>query len=95
MTNKLIAFGLLVAIYFVFFLNALLIWNAGIPEEISNHYLGESGLLGFMYGLFAVVPVHLGLIIWANRKHKVAWYVALPLFLMPYMVGTIIQGLIF
>ena len=95
MTTKLTIAGILAGIFFVFFLNAILVLNTASPEEISSHFMGPEGLLITIYAIFLVAPIHIGFVIWAAFKKKVAVYLAFPYAFIPYMIGATIQGLMF
>jgi hypothetical protein len=80
-----------VCIYFVFFMNAILVHFRDIPEEIANHFLGEQGITAMIYAIFAVVPFHLFVVIYTVRKKHITWTTALPFIFGPYMLGVSIQ----
>lgn len=94
MKTTLSVVAVLVGAYFVFFMNAVMAYTANIPEEIADHFLGETGIKIIVFAIYAIVPAHLFLVIWAVRKKGVEWSTGLPFFLIPYMLGASIQGMV-
>lgn len=95
MRNRLIFAGVIVNIYCVFFIQAIQVWYTPIPEVWINYWLGFENIKYVLLGGCALFLAHISLVIWAAIKRKVEWHWAIPLLLMPYMIGVIIQGLLF
>lgn len=95
MRNRLIFAGVIVSIYIVFLIQALQVWNSTNPEVWLNYWLGFENITYVFLGGLVLFLSHISLVVWATVKKKVEWHWAIPLALMPFMIGVIIQGLLF
>lgn len=95
MREVLIAVGVLVSVCVVFVLQALIVWYSDNPEIWMSYWLGYPNI-PLILGIACVLFLgHISLVVWAAGKRKVEWHWAIPLTIMPYMIGVIIQGLMF
>ncbi|MFT4602011.1 MAG: hypothetical protein ACI857_002197 [Arenicella sp.] len=95
MKNKLIASGSVVAIATVLVIQAILVNYTTIPEVFATYWLGFENIsiviaLGTLVGI-----AHIAFAIWATAKNKIEWHWAIPLAMMPFMIGAIVQGLLY
>lgn len=95
MRNTLIAIGLLVAVYTGIFIQALLVYYANIPETLLEYWAGYENIPLILNLVYVVVPLHIGFVIYVTYKKKIEWHWAVPLAIMPYMLGATVQGLMF
>ena len=94
MKRGLTLIAILVCVYFVFFMNAVMVLFNGISDDILNHWMGESGLKLMMFSIILVVPAHLVVILAAIKKNQIDWTVGLAYFLIPYMLGASVQTIV-
>ena len=95
MRNRLVFIGFLVCVLVIFVVQALLVLYATKGEIWENYWLGFENIKFILGGACVLFPAHIVYIIWAANKKKVEWHWAIPLLIMPYMLGVTIQGLMF
>lgn len=95
MRNILILIGLVVAAYTTIYIQALLVWYTNIPETLMEYWAGYENIPLITSLIYFIVPLHLGFVIYVTYKKKIEWHWALPLAILPYMLGAIVQGLMF
>lgn len=95
MRNVLIGIGLLVSLIVVIVLQALLVWYSNKPEIWMSYWLGYENIKLILIIASIIFLGHISFVVWAARSRKVEWHWAIPLTIMPYMIGVIIQGLLF
>ena len=95
MRNLLIFIGLIVAAYIAIYIQALLVGYTNIPETLDEYWAGAENIPLIKSIIYVLVPLHLGFVIFVAYKKKIEWHWAIPLAIIPYMLGAIIQGLMF
>jgi hypothetical protein len=94
MKSIVVVAAIVVGLYFIFFLNAVVTYAGGTPEDVQNHWMGITGMQIMSFSIFLVAPVHLFLVLKAMKQEIFDWTQALALFTVPYMLGATIQALI-
>jgi hypothetical protein len=95
MRNKLIASGIVVAIATVLVIQAVLVSKTTIPEHLADYWLGFENIPYVIIAGILIGAAHLSFAIWAAAKKKIEMHWALPLGLIPFMLGVILQGLMY
>ena len=95
MRNVLIATGFVVMFVTVVVIQAILVFNSNDLEITMTYWLGYSNV-PIVVGSGTVIGfLHIILCIWASRKNKVEWFWAVPLAVIPFMMGVVVQGLLY
>lgn len=79
----------------VIVIQAILVFNANDIEMAVTYWLGYTNI-PIVISVGAVIGIlHIILCIRAVKKKKVEWYWAIPLAVLPFMMGVVVQGLLY
>lgn len=95
MNKGLILIGILIAGIAALVVQAAVVLNSNNPQITGDYWLGFENIKTVLICGCLTFPLHFILIISLIRKKKVEIHWAIPLAIMPYMIGVTIYGLVF
>ena len=95
MSRILILVGILMACIFALVVQAAVVLTSGNPEITGDYWLGIENIKLVIIGGCLFIPLHYWLIYSFYKKKKVELHWAIPLAIMPYMIGVTVYGLVF
>lgn len=95
MRNSLIAVGLLIAVIMTLVVQGAVVLYSNNPIIMADYWLGIENIKLVIFGGCALFPLHLFMVYKLVKNKKVEAHWAIPLAIMPYMIGVTIYGLVF
>jgi hypothetical protein len=95
MSRALILIGLLIVVISTLVVQATVVLYSDNAIITGDYWLGFDNIKMIIIGGCLVFPFHFLLIFSMFKKKKVELHWAIPLAIMPYMIGVTIYGLVF